>query len=163
MDLLVFNIISIVVLFAVTIANIIFAVITHKKLQDQSHTLKYMGKDITDLQDDIGSIKLKLKEDLKRKVEQQTISILDLQEFADLDPVMKNAYKKYIVDMIMPAIMYSINESFFKNNVDKQMSMYDDEINDFVYSLASDIKKSGLTTVMKKVAAAGSGEVARNP
>jgi hypothetical protein len=162
MDLLIFNVVSVVVLFAVTIANIIFAVITHNKLQDQSKTIKYIGKDITDLQNDVGSIKSKLKADLKKKVEKQAISILDLQEFADLDPAMKNAYKKYIVDMIMPAIMYSINEQFFKNNVDKQLSMYDDEINEFVYSLASDIKKNGLVTVMKKVAADG-GQGAQNP
>lgn len=42
----------------------------------------------------------------------QPVYIVDLAEFRDLDPVIKHMYKRYLVDIVLAALIKRVNEAF---------------------------------------------------
>lgn len=70
------------------------------------------------------------------------VSLIDLKEFQDLNPTVKDAYKKYIADKIMSAEMSVINDFIKQEQIEKYLKDHDSEINTSVDSIIKKIKSN---------------------
>ena len=104
-------------------------------LNDTQQDFKLFKKDVIDI------IRSKVEKDVK-------INILDLEEFSELDPFIKELYKNQIVKIIMPAIMTAINDQFHKENIDIKIGLHAPQIQNIITALANKIKKEGLQSIL---------------
>lgn len=103
MDLDLINTISIIIILTVVVINIVYSVYRMNAYDEDLHyTKQRLGDAIGDLQ--------ATKKILQNYVENKVVSLVDLAEFTDMDPLIKNAYKKYIVNKVMPEVMNKIDE-----------------------------------------------------
>lgn len=63
-------------------------------------------------QNDLQAAQLKLSAEQKQQQQQQQLSLMELKEFASLDPTFKTFYKKYIVDKLIIGLETSMNKAF---------------------------------------------------
>jgi len=76
-------------------------------------------------------------------------SILDLVEFKDLDPYLKDAYKRYIVNILSSAFMKAVNKSASDNDVKKYLTDNQKQIDEMAYSIAKELQTNGLASLQK--------------
>ena len=75
----------------------------------------------------------------------QAISILDLEEFQDLDEYLKFAYKRYIRELLAPAMMAAVNKTAADNDLKNQLDAKDIYV--VLYRLAQNLKEKGLSAL----------------
>jgi cysteinyl-tRNA synthetase len=140
--LIILNIIAVITILIVSIINICLSIIKHKEYR---RNFNFMQSNINYAQQNINMLAQDLRKNIKYKLEKQTINILDLDEFKDLDINIKDIYKKQIVNTLMPSIMSAINDKFILENVDSELQNNSNQINKIIKELANEIKTNGLS------------------
>ena len=74
-------------------------------------------------------------------------SILDLAEFKDLDPYLKDAYKRYIVNILSSAFMKAVNKSASDNDVKNYLQTNQKELDEMAYAIAKELNTNGFASV----------------
>jgi hypothetical protein len=74
-------------------------------------------------------------------------SILDLAEFRDLDPYLKDAYKRYIVNILSSAFMKGINKTASDNDVKNYLATNQKELDEMAYAIAKELNTNGFASV----------------
>jgi hypothetical protein len=140
MFLVIINTIALLIILAVVIYN--FVTIYNMKSQWQKMKKKSdeLKLNVDDSANRLSRVQSQLTEIIKEKMNTRVITLMDLQEFQNLDPQFKNAYRKYIVDQTMPAITAYVNEQMYKNKVDVYLHQQSDDIQRFVDQLAISIR-----------------------
>lgn len=103
---------------------------------------------IKQINEDIEVIISKINKGVKYKIDSSAVSILDLAEFRDIDPYIKIAYRRHIVDVLTPAIADVLNRSFRGQDLESYLQTHDAEISKAVYELSKKIKNEGIKTLM---------------
>lgn len=110
-------------------------------IEDNRRSIRRMGEDV-----DV--VLAKISGGIKYKVDSSAVSILDLAEFKDLDPYIKAAYRRHIVDTLAPAIADAFNRAFKAKDLEGYLDKHDREIDSAVYELSQRIRKQGIASVM---------------
>ena len=74
-------------------------------------------------------------------------SILDLVEFRDLDPYLKDAYKRYIVNILSSAFMKGINKTASDNDVKNYLAANQKKIDEMAYNIAKELQTNGFASL----------------
>ncbi len=135
MDLSVINTIAIITIIIVVTINFVITAKNYKKIKQEEQILINMNKQISDY---IEYLESAIKAYIQSKLEEQTKNILDLDEFNDLDPHIKEIYKQNIVENLMPALMGAINNQYSK--IDEAA------IKESITQLADKLRKDGFST-----------------
>lgn len=143
MELSVINSIAIVVIIIAIIINMILSALTYKTVQQQELDLKAFGLEV---REDIRALVRDLHKKMKEKVEKHTMNILDLDEFANLDPYIKDMYKKYIVDDLNPSLMDAINRDV-RSYPSKDSVINEKELVSVIRLLAQQLRDNGLKVI----------------
>lgn len=133
---------------AVVIVNTYLLFTTRNELRKQQALINEQKSSIRQFNEDMDVLLTKISSGVKYKVDSSAISILDLAEFKDLDPYIKAAYRRHIVDVLTPAIADVLNRSFRGNNLEQYLEDNDAEISKAVYDLSQQIRKNGIKTVL---------------
>lgn len=81
------------------------------------------------------------------KINSTANSILDLAEFKDLDPYLKDAYKRYIVNILSSAFMKAVNKSASDNDVKNYLQTNQKELDEMAYAIAKELNTNGFASV----------------
>jgi len=129
---LLISIISLVIILAVIGLNIYILVVMNRNASD----IQALKNDTNTKFDKINSSASKTAN-----------SILDLAEFRDLDPYLKDAYKRYIVNILSSAFMKAVNKTASDNEVKKYLTDNQKEIDEMAYSIAKELQTNGLASI----------------
>jgi hypothetical protein len=121
---------------------------TRNDLRKQQALINDHKRSIMQVSEDMDMLVGKISSGVKYKIDSSAISILDLAEFKDLDPYIKVAYRRHIVDVLTPAIAEVLNKSFRGNNFEEYLQEHDAEISKAVYDLSQEIRKNGMGTIL---------------
>lgn len=124
---LIVAIICLVIILAVIGMNIYMVIVMNRN-----------SSDIKLINDKMDSRFAKINEAINNK-----INVLDLAEFKDLDPYLKDAYKKYIVNILSSAFMKAVNKSATDNEVKKYLTDNQKEIDEMAYEIAKELQTNG--------------------
>jgi hypothetical protein len=133
----------ILVIFLVCIVNLFMLWNIRKEFLLQKNENRDNTMYVKQLSDDMDMIISKINNGIKYKVDTSAVTILDLAEFNDLDPYIKEAYKKHIVKVLTPAIMSKINKTMKQKELETYLKLHEKEISTQVYSIAKDIEYNG--------------------
>ncbi len=136
MDLSIINTLALVIIVFVVAMNFIISAHNYKKIKDNQADIIKMNNDIADY---IDYLEKAIRDYVRSQLEQKTQNILDLNEFNDLDPKIKQQYKQHIVENLMPSLMGIANNMYTKNS----SKFTDENITIKIKELVSDLKKSG--------------------
>ena len=127
---LIIGIISLVIILAVIGVNIYMMIVINRN----SSYIKGLKNNKDEQMNKINKI---------NEVINNKINILDLAEFKDLDPYLKDAYKKYIVNILSSAFMKAVNKSATDNEVKKYLTDNQKEIDEMAYEIAKELQTNG--------------------
>ncbi len=136
MDLSILNTLAIVIIVFVVAMNFIISAHNYKKIKDNQADIIKMNNDIADY---IDYLERAIRDYVKSQLEQKTQNILDLNEFNDLDPKIKQLYKQHIVENLMPSLMGIANNIYNKNS----SKFTDANISLQIKEMISQLKQSG--------------------
>lgn len=133
------SLIAILVMITVTVINIMYTVSLRRKMDEKndnqdSEILKIKG-DLASTQSDMVTFKKNLRAYLENRVEFGTRNYFERTEFNNLDNSVKDSYKKYIVDMLMPALIDKINTEVKGTNMAQYDSIISTTINNTLKQL----------------------------
>ena len=143
----VINMICIIVLFGALCVNMFFVFHTHSKVNKHAARLDNTDAYIKQINEDMSIALSKLEDGVKYHLDASSVSILDLAEFKNLDPYIKNLYKKHIVDVLFPAIMDGIKKTMKDEKYYDFLQQHEQEIADTIYDLAKRIKYNGIDSI----------------
>lgn len=141
-DLFIICMVCFFIILMVIGVNYILWYLLRKDLQKQMVEIKSSKKQINQLSEDMDFVIKKIKNGLEYKIE---MNLLDLQEFKNMEPYLKEAYKKYFVSILMPAVMDYVN----KNAKNKKWT--DNEIKDLVTKLSNEIRYNGINNLSNHI------------
>lgn len=147
--LIILNIIAIIVILTVSVINISISLITQYKVKEYQRSFNSLQSDINDTRQNINTFKKDITHIIKSKLEKHAMNILDLDEFNELDPYIKDIYKQQIVKTLMPALMNAINDQFFLENLDSKIQNNSEQINKIIKGISYEIKTKGLKSIPK--------------
>jgi hypothetical protein len=81
------------------------------KVTSELNAIKTSQQSLQLNQNDLQATQVKLSAAQKQQ-QQLQLSLMELKEFASLDPVVKDFYKKYIVDKLIIGLERSMNKAF---------------------------------------------------
>lgn len=137
--------ICVLIIIAVISLQFILLNQSRQQLFKQQNDLSEQKSQLMKMSDDMDVLMNKIGQGIHYKVNSSAISILDLAEFKELDPFLKDQYKRLILDTLVPAIMQGINKTAKDNNLEEYLVENDKEITDAIYNLAREIKDKGFT------------------
>ena len=140
------NSFAIIIILIVLGIHIIYTI--HIKIKHENN-MRYIQNQINDIKTDFEKLNVDIIQNLKKHAQDKTMSLLDLDEFSKLDPFVKDLYRNYIVDQIMPAIMKSINDQIKISNFEQQYTIYKKEIDEMVAQIVNEIRINGIESLMK--------------
>jgi len=70
-------------------------------------------------------------------LKQVNMSLIDLAEFNKLDPYLKDAYRKYFVDMVMAQLLPQINQYAKENDLQTELATNGDSIEALINGIIS--------------------------
>lgn len=82
-------------------------------------------------------------EALSKRLDEKTNAILDHDEFKNLDPTLKELYRKHIVGTLLPAIVDAVNSASKKVDLDGYVKENPAEIDSAVAAIAERIRRGG--------------------
>lgn len=133
------SLIAVLVMITVTVINIMYTVQLRKNIEDrndkQDSEILQIKSNLESTQSDMIYFKKNLRAYLENRVEFGTRNYFERSEFNKLDSSVKDAYKKYIVDMLMPALIDKINIEAKGTNITKYDSIITSTINDTLKQL----------------------------
>jgi len=144
MELIILNIVAVVIILIVSIINIIVSINIQYQFTKQKIIVKSVVSDINDTKKDFELFKKDIVNIIRTKLEANVMNILDLDEFSELDPYIKDIYKNQIVKVLMPALMNAVNDQFYKENIDIKLDLHSKEIETIISRLAKKLKTDGL-------------------
>lgn len=147
MDIVYLNTFMIAILIAVTFANMIIMFVTRQEVDKQKTKAFETHQYIQDVNDNLEAIMIKIREGIHYKIDSSIVSIMDLAEFKDLDPSIKNAYKKYMLNEIIPAIAAAIKKEVQDNDIDGWIARNDTKIQEVIQQVANRIRYNGIGTI----------------
>ena len=127
---MIFLYLSVVILIVVTVIHIVL----HMAHWQQT-------KDLT--------AKMKAQVDTIRALTEKKVNLLDLNEFASLDGYMKDAYKKYMVELALPMIMQKLNAMAKGVNLETMIKENDATIQATIKSTIESIDPSSVMNGMQ--------------
>lgn len=133
---------------SVVLLNLYLAWTTRSELKKQEALISENKRSIRQMGEDVDVMLAKISGGIKYKVDSNAVSILDLAEFKELDPYIKKAYRRHIVDVLAPAISDAFNRSFKAKDLQGFLETHDREISDAVYDMSQRIRKEGIVSVM---------------
>lgn len=137
--------ICVLIIVGVIVLQFILLNQSRQQLFKQQNDLNETKSQLMKMSDDMDMLMTKIGQGIKYKVNSSAISILDLAEFQELDPYLKEYYKNIILDVLVPAIMQGINRTAKENMLEEYLIENDKEITDAIYNLAKQIKENGFT------------------
>lgn len=138
-------VVCMIIMFVVVAANTIMWYTTRNDMKKHQFQLDENTSYIKQITDDMDVVLAKIESGIKYKIDSSAISVLDLAEFKDLDPYMKTQYKRYILDILAPAIMKGINKTMRDNDLQTFMKAHDAQITEAVYQIAKKIQYNGVS------------------
>jgi predicted PurR-regulated permease PerM len=127
---LIIAIICLVIILAVIGVNIYMVIVMNRN-----------SSDIKLINNKMDSRFAKINEAINNK-----INVLDLAEFKDLDPYLKDAYKKYIVNILSSAFMKAVNKSASDNDIKNLLKANQKEIDQMAYDIAKELETNGFSS-----------------
>lgn len=118
-------------------------------MQKQDIELRVLRSNV---RDDFDALSAAMRKQLQSRVVNHVHNLTDLDEFAQLDPYIKDMYKKNIVDKLMPAVMQAVNNQIVSNKRNGIVELNEKEITDFVDVLTRSFINNGLDTIPKAIA-----------
>lgn len=143
--IVVVSFICVLIIISIIVLQFILLNQSRQQLFKQQQDLNEQKSKLMKMSDDMDMLMTKISQGIKYKVNSSAISILDLAEFQDLDPFLKDQYKRHILDVLVPAIMQGINKTAKDNMLEEYLIENDKEITDAIYNLAKEIKEKGFT------------------
>jgi hypothetical protein len=104
------NIICLVIIVLIVGVNTFFLYLTRLELNRQKMDLVEKKAAIKNMNEDLRVVMDKLSSGLKWKIESNTMSILDLEEFRGLSKEKKRQYKEYVLGVLAPALIAEANK-----------------------------------------------------
>ena len=93
--------------------------------------------------------KMNAQVDTIRALTEKKVNLLDLNEFASLDGYMKDAYKKYMVELALPMIMQKLNVAAKGANLETMIKENDATIQATIKSTLESIDPSSVMNGMQ--------------
>lgn len=149
--LFVISFIALVIILTVVGINIYMLFLTRRDLANQQLQVHKNAVDIEQVNDDMDTILSKINSGIKYKIDSSAVSILDLAEFKDLDPYLKEAYKRYIVEILSSAFMKAINKTMSDNDIKNYLKAHQNEMDEMAYSIAKKLQYNGLNAVQPMI------------
>lgn len=140
MDLSGINSIAILIIIIVVFINFLTSIYSYRQTRDNRAEIIKLNNNIADY---IDYLEGAIRDYVKKSLEYQTQNILDLDEFNDLDPEIKELYKKHIINNLMPAILATVNSMYYKNK--SQIS--DEEISAAIKDMISNLKSQNIDSM----------------
>lgn len=137
--------ICVLIIIGIIVLQFILLNQSRQQLFKQQNDLNEQKSQLMKMSDNMDAMMTKIGQGIQYKVNSSAISILDLAEFQELDPFLKDQYKRLILDILVPAFMQGINKTAKDNNIEGYLIENDREITDAVYNLAREIKEKGFT------------------
>lgn len=148
--MVILNFLCILIILSIIIVQFVLLYQSREQIFQQQKEINDQKNQIMRMSDDMETIMTKISQGIEYKVNSSTISILDLAEFQDLDPFLKDQYKRHILDVLVPAIMQSVNKMAKENMLEEYLISNDKEISDAIYNLAKEIKEKGFAFSMQR-------------
>jgi len=140
-------VICFIIIFMVLGFNIYMLISLRSDYNNQEQRIVDNSKYVQQMSDDVDIVLKKINSGINYKIDSNTMNILDLAEFKDLDPYIKDMYKKYIVDVLAPGLMKGINKTMNDNDLRTYLEEHDKEINDMVYNIAKELQTNGVASL----------------
>jgi len=144
------NIVCVIILFAVTCGNIYLTLYTREIVINHASKLNDTDGYIRQINEDMSLLLSKIEDGVIYKLKEGSISILDLAEFKDLDPYLKDLYKKHIIQTLAPAIMAGIKKTMNDKKYYDYLKDHDKEITEMIYQIAKNIRYNGIDQAINK-------------
>lgn len=143
--LFIVSFICVLIIIAIIVLQFVLLNQSRQQLFKQQQDLNEQKSQMMKMSDDMEMLMTKISQGIHYKVNSSAISILDLAEFQELDPFLKEQYKRHILYVLVPAIMQGINKTAKANMLEEYLIENDKEISDAIYNLAREIKEKGFT------------------
>ena len=143
-SLFIISFVAFLIILIVIGVNIYMLFLTRRDLQNQKQMVHQNTTRMQEVTDDMDVVLAKINSGVKYKIDSSAVSILDLAEFKDLDPYLKDAYKRYIVDSLSSAFMKAINKTMSQNDMKNYLRAHQNEMDDMAYAIAKKLQYGGL-------------------
>lgn len=143
-SLFIISFVAFLIILIVIGINIYMLFLTRRDLQNQQLMVHQNTTRMQEVTDDMDVVLAKINSGVKYKIDSSAVSILDLAEFKDLDPYLKDAYKRYIVESLSSAFMKAINKTMSQNDMKNYLRAHQTEMDDMAYAIAKKLQYGGL-------------------